>query len=222
MQTRIEPWEGLVLAAAGIASAALVARGISRNRPARLRYGRMRGRQREETREALSGGRGIQIRESITIARPAEDLYAKWRDLEALPDYFRHVHNVREVDGVRSRWTVVGPAGRHVSWDAELIADDGSTIAWQSIPGSEVVTAGSVRFTPVARGTEMVVNIRYDPPGGVVGKWVAALFGKDPAGQIREDLRRFKQIVETGEVPTSAIQPAGRRSAFFKAAEGWR
>jgi uncharacterized membrane protein len=158
----------------------------------------------------------------MTIARPAGELYARWRRLETLPDYLRHVTSVRELDATRSRWTVRGPGGKPVSWDAELVNDDGTTIAWQSIPGSEVVTAGSVRFTPVARGTELVVNLRYDPPGGHLGALLATLFGKRPSAQIREDLRAFKRIVEAGEIPTSRTQPSGRRTALFRAVEAWQ
>ena len=107
------------------------------------------------------------------------------------------------------------PAGRTVQWDAEIINEiPGELIAWRTLAGADVVSAGSVRFIPLGagRGTEVHVRLQYDPPAGKVGATVAWLLGHDPASAIREDLRRFKQIMETGEVPTTDGQPRGRQS----------
>ena len=124
----------------------------------------------------------------------------------------RAAEHIEEGYEKRSHWTVKAPAGTTVEWDAEIINDEpNSLIAWRSLGNANVDNAGSVRFVPgpEGRGTEVRVVIDYIPPAGVVGKWVASLFGKNPASQIREDLRRFKRVMETGEVPTIDGQPVG-------------
>jgi uncharacterized membrane protein len=101
-----------------------------------------------------------------------------------------------------------------VEWDAEIVTDKpNEVIAWRSLDGSDVDTAGSVHFRelPGGRGTEVRVELKYDPPAGKLGTAVAKLFGLSPEAQIRADLRRFKQILEAGEVPSTAGQPHGRR-----------
>jgi uncharacterized membrane protein len=124
-----------------------------------------------------------------------------------------HLEQVRE-EGTRSHWAARGPLGLRAEWDAEIITDHpNQVIAWRSLPNSDVDTAGSVHFTPApgTRGTEVRVNLKYDPPAGQAGTLIAKLFGKEPGQQIREDLRRFKQLMEAGEVPTTAGQSTGRR-----------
>jgi uncharacterized membrane protein len=156
--------------------------------------------------------RGIHVEESMTINRSPWDLYQFWRNFDNLPRFMRHVESVKVIDEKKSHWVVDGPAGKRVEWDAEIINDEpNSLIAWHSLAGATVDNAGSVRFVPgpEGRGTEVRVVIDYIPPAGVVGKWVAALFGKNPASEIREDLRRFKRVMETGEVPTTEGQPRG-------------
>jgi len=116
-----------------------------------------------------------------------------------------HLESVEELGGGRSRWTARGPLGMPVSWTAEIINDVPSElISWKSVPDSDVTSAGSVRFKPAGgdHGTEVRVNLQYDPPAGKVGATVAWLFGEDPQSQIEEDLRRFKQLMETGEIAT--------------------
>jgi len=122
------------------------------------------------------------------------------------------VKSVKVTDEKKSHWVVDGPAGKDVEWDAEVINDEPNTlVAWRSLAGATVDNAGSVRFVPgpEGRGTEVRVVIDYIPPAGRVGNWVAKLFGKNPASEIREDLRRFKRLMETGEVPTTEGQPRG-------------
>ena len=155
---------------------------------------------------------GIHVEQSMTIERTPWDLYSFWRNFENLAQFLHHVESVKVLDEKRSHWTVRAPAGTTVEWDAEIINDEpNSLIAWRSLANANVDNAGSVRFVPgpEGRGTEVRVVIDYIPPGGVVGKWVATLFGKNPSHQIREDLRRFKRLMETGEIPTTEGQPTG-------------
>jgi uncharacterized membrane protein len=157
--------------------------------------------------------RGIHVEQAMTINRTPWDLFQFWRNFENLPRFMRHVESVKVLDDKRSHWSVDGPAGRKVEWDAEIINEEPNTlIAWRSLGNADVDNAGSVRFVPgpEGRGTEVRVVIDYIPPAGRVGNWVAKLFAKNPSSEIREDLRRFKQLMETGEVPTTEGQPRGR------------
>jgi uncharacterized membrane protein len=150
--------------------------------------------------------RGIHVQEVMSINRAPQELYRFWRNFDNLPQFMQHVESVRVIDDKRSHWVIQGPAGSRIEWDAEIINDEpDALIAWRSLDNASVDNAGSVRFVPEpeGRGTEVRVVIDYIPPAGTVGKWVATLFGKDPARQIREDLRRFKRVMETGEVRPS-------------------
>ncbi len=157
---------------------------------------------------------GIHISESFLINQPAEKLYNHWRRLENLPQMLTHLKSVQVVDDKLSRWVADAPgiAGGEVQWDAEIIADEPhSRIAWRSLPGSTIESHGSVSFTkaPADRGTAVHVEMKYLPPGGQLGHWISKLFGEAPDQQIREDLRNFKRLMETGEVLTIAGQPRG-------------
>jgi len=156
-------------------------------------------------RAVMTSGEGVRVEEAITIDRPAADLYALWRDLKNLPRYMKHVESVEVLDSKTSHWSVTGPMDKSVKWYAEIINDEpNSLIAWRSVEGSEVDTAGSVHFkaAPNGRGTELKVVLRYDSPTGKLGAAVAWLFKEEPGQQIRADLRRFKQLMETGTIPT--------------------
>ncbi|HEX8177409.1 MAG TPA: SRPBCC family protein [Pyrinomonadaceae bacterium] len=144
--------------------------------------------------------RGIKVEESIVINnRTPEELYGFWRNFENLPRFMDHLESVT-ASGNRSHWVAKAPAGTSVEWDAEVYNEkQGELIAWRSLEGSQVDNAGSVHFTaaPGGGGTEVRVVLKYDPPGGAIGAAVAKLFGEEPSQQIREDLRRFKQLMET-------------------------
>jgi uncharacterized membrane protein len=158
---------------------------------------------------SMAAGAGFKVVRAVTINRPAAELYAMWRNLEALPHFMSHLVSVKE-DGKRSHWVARGPAGRTVEWDAEIITEEPNRlIGWRSLEGSDVSTAGSVHFDPApgGRGTEVRVTLKYDPPAGQLGSWLAWLFGREPGQQVREDLRRFKQLAEAGEVPSTQGQP---------------
>jgi uncharacterized membrane protein len=156
---------------------------------------------------------GVRVDRAVTVNKPREEVYRFWRNLENLPKFMQHIETVRAIDDCRSHWSVKGPAGRTAEWDAEIINDVvNELIGWRSMPGSTVANAGSVRFEDAAggRGTEVKVSLQYDPPGGTVGALVAKLFHQEPTQQIAEDLRRFKMMLETGEVPTNQGQSSGR------------
>ena len=165
------------------------------------------------TREALSGARGVNVEEAVTINRSAEELYRFWRNFERLPQFMENLVSVRQIDLRRSHWKAKAPGGRTVEWDAEIINEvPNELIGWRTLDGSDVVSAGSVRFKSIeGRGTDVHVRLQYSPPGGKVGSAVAWLFGREPSQTIREDLRRLKQLMEAGEVPTTVGQPRGRQ-----------
>ena len=162
---------------------------------------------------SVRGGRGVKVEKSITINRPPEELFRFWRNFENLPRVMSHLESVQVTGDNRSHWVAKAPAGTSVEWDAEVYNEkENELIAWRSLEGADVDSAGSVHFTPApaGRGTELRVVLKYDPPAGKIGAAVAKLFGEEPEQQIEEDLRRFKSMMETGEVPTTEGQPSGR------------
>jgi uncharacterized membrane protein len=147
--------------------------------------------------------RGLRVKEAITVNRPVSEVYAFWHDFQNLPRFMTHLESVRVLGPRRSHWVAVGPAGMRVEWDAETVEDrPNELISWRSLPGGDVETSGWVRFKPAPgnRGTEIVVEMRYDPPGGVIGATIAKLFGEAPGQIVTRDLRAFKNVMEIGEV----------------------
>jgi uncharacterized membrane protein len=172
-----------------------------------------RGRDSRDSKE----GR-METRAAITVRRPVEEVYRYWRDIEQLPTFMYLLESVQKKEGNRSHWVVKAPAGRTVEWDAEIVEDTpNERIAWRSIDG-DVPNSGEVRFTraPGDRGTEVRVQVDYQIPGGPIGELIGKLLGESPAQEVREDLRRFKQVLETGEVLVSEGNPEGtsRRNQF--------
>jgi uncharacterized membrane protein len=160
-----------------------------------------------ETREALGGDRGVNVRESIRLETPVAEVYEFWRQLQNLPRFMTHLESVTDLGNGRSHWVAKGPAGLRVEWDAEIFNEvENKVIAWRSQPGSDVVTAGSVTFAPVRGGrtTQVTVNMQYAPPAGRAGAFLAQIFGREPSQTIREDLRNLKQTLEAGETPRTA------------------
>jgi uncharacterized membrane protein len=160
---------------------------------------------------------GVRVDEAVIINRPRREVFRFWRNLENLAEFMEHVESVRPVRGQeRSHWVAQGPGGRRMEWDAEIINEiDDRLIAWRSLPGSDVANAGSVHFKDAegGRGTEVRVELQYNPPGGTVGAFVAKLFGEEPSTQIRNDLKRLRTRLEAGVLPTTAGQPAGSKQA---------
>jgi len=143
-----------------------------------------------------------------------EQAYTLWRNFAGLPRFMVHLKSVRELDSRRSEWVAVGPGQREVRWNAEITEDKtNQRIAWRSLPDSDVQTSGSVDFRadPQGRGTFVTANVQYAIPGGALMSGLAAFFGKNPEFVVREDVRRFKQLLETGEVPTTRGQTHGPR-----------
>jgi uncharacterized membrane protein len=158
------------------------------------------------TQLSANGNHGIHARASCIVNRAPEEVYTFWRNFENLPRFMRHLESVEDQGAGRSHWAVKGPAGSTVEWDATIIADvPGEVITWRSLEGADVDHAGAVRFerAPGNRGTIVKVNLEYNPIGGVLGATVAKLFGEEPEQQLDDDLRRFKQVLEVGEVVVS-------------------
>jgi uncharacterized membrane protein len=159
--------------------------------------------------QQLSGGNGshgIHAKGTCIVNRPPDEVYTFWRNFQDLPRFMRHLESVEDLGDGRSHWVAKGPAGMTVEWDATIIADvPGETITWRSLENSDVDNAGAVRFerAPGGRGTIVRVNLEYNPIGGVIGATVAKLFGEEPSQQLDDDLRRFKQVLEVGEVVIS-------------------
>lgn len=149
---------------------------------------------------------------STTIDKPVAQIYRQWRNLESLPTFMHHLESVRNEGALRSHWKAKAPAGKTVEWEAEIIKDDpNEVIAWRSVGSADVNNSGSVRFVPApgGRGTEIHVEVEYDLPGGALAGIVAKVFGEDPKQQLSDDLRRFKQMMELGEVVRSDGSPEG-------------
>jgi uncharacterized membrane protein len=163
-----------------------------------------------------SGAPGdVLVGRSVTINRSRAELYAFWRDFTNLPRFMHNVHSVSIKDERHSHWIIEAPAGNTVEWDSEITQDDpGRLIAWRSLDGASVRNSGQVEFldSPDDRGTVVRVTLTYDPPAGAVGKLIAKLFQKAPKVQARQDLRRFKQLMETGEIATAMPPDAAPRA----------
>jgi uncharacterized membrane protein len=147
---------------------------------------------------------------AITIRASAEDLYKRWREFEDLPSFMFHLDSVTVGEDGRSHWVAKGPGDTKVEWNAEVTEDvPGRRIAWRSVEGSAVENAGTVELRPApgGRGTELRVSLTYSPPGGALGALVAKVFGEEPAQQVSDDLRRFKQLVETARSPGLTGRP---------------
>jgi uncharacterized membrane protein len=164
----------------------------------------------------VNARQAIKIERSVTINRPRAELYALWRNFETLPNYLDDIISVTVQSNARSHWVAEAPGGKRVEWDSEIVNDiPNELIAWKTVGNSDIAHAGSVNFRDAAgnRGTEIKVEIDYEPPGGRLGAVVASfarLFGQEPDAKVREDLRKFKMRMETGEVATIDGQPTGR------------
>ena len=163
-------------------------------------------------RKGVTKDPSFRVKASTTVRRSPDELYAFWHDFSNLPRFMAHLEAVEILPEGHSHWRATGPAGTKVEWDAEVVADrPGELIAWRTLPGAEVVHTGNVGFVgaPGDRGTEVHVDIEYAPPAGRAGPIIGKLFGEEPEIQVRDDLRRFKQVMETGEVVRSEGTPEG-------------
>jgi uncharacterized membrane protein len=165
-------------------------------------------------------GQGIKVYKTVTIQKPASELFSFWRNFENLPRFMHHLESVTVQDSTRSHWVAKAPFGKTVEWDAEIINEvPDELIAWASTENADIPNAGSVSFktAPGGRGTIVKVNLEYNPPAGALGAAVAKLFGEEPNQQVADDLRRFKSLMEAGEIPTVEGQPQGNKEGYTHA-----
>lgn len=196
----------------GLVGGYLLYRGVTGNCPT---YSLLRTGSNHETDSKIAvipEGQGIKIVKGMTIQKSASELYSFWRNFENLPRFMKHLESVEVIDDKNSKWTAKAPFGQTVSWNAEILSEEpDQRIVWRSLEPADIPNAGSVRFEtlPAGRGTTVTVSLEYNPPAGKLGAIVAKLFGEEPGTQVQDDLRRFKQLMETGEIPTIGGQPHG-------------
>lgn len=181
----------------GLAGAALMYRGATQYSPAYAMLGL--------NRVGSNGNTKIMVDRVVTINKPVEHLYSFWRDFENLPRFMTHLESVDDLGEQRSHWVARAPFGKTVAWDSVITGEkENEYISWRSLPTSDVKHEGTVRFksAPHNRGTEVHVTLKYHPPAGSFGAAVAKIFGEEPQQQVTGDLRRFKQIMEGGTIPT--------------------
>src|SRR5688572_395836 len=187
----------------GLTAAGLLTRGATGYCPGYAAA----GIDRSDTQLALSGDRGIHIREAVTIDAPPEQIYRFWRQLDRLPEVMPHLAKVEQLDTKRSRWTAKAFDQLPISWTAEIINEvPFETIGWQTLPGQAIQNAGSVTFKPVpgSGGTEVRVHLQYAAPGGKAANWLARMAGEDPARLTREGLLALKRQLEVQSSATSS------------------
>ncbi|HTG44681.1 MAG TPA: SRPBCC family protein [Verrucomicrobiae bacterium] len=161
----------------------------------------------------------IRVKSAVTINRPKEELYRFWQNFENLPRFMYYLDSVRVTEARRSHWIAKGPGGKKVEWDSEVIDErPNELIAWRTLPGSQVHHNGIVRFEAATggRGTVVRVEMEYKPPGGVLGATVAKLMHREPGQELHDSLRYFRQLMETGVIPTTVGQSAGRPASTSK------
>lgn len=175
---------------------------------------RLTGSRAGRSAPGVSGRTDVYLERSIAVSKSPEECYRFWRSFENLPRFMHSLESVQRLDERRSRWVAKGPMAMRLEWTSEITTDRaGEEIAWRTLDDSGAANAGSVRFeaAPAGRGTIVRVSLHYSPLGGALGAALVKLLGHDPQSRIREDLRRFKQVMETGEIPTTRGQPTGRR-----------
>ncbi|BBD64690.1 cyclase/dehydrase [Nostoc commune NIES-4072] len=167
----------------------------------------------QKAQEAIGLNQPIKVEKTVTINKSAEELYRFWHDFENLPTFMKHLKSVKVYDEKRSHWIANAPLDNTVEWDADILEDrENEFISWASVEGADVDNSGFVRFkkAPGDRGTEVKVVLEYNPPGGALTATIAKLFGEEPEQQIGDELRRFKMLMEAGEIATTEGQPSGR------------
>ncbi|MGH8001821.1 MAG: SRPBCC family protein [Brasilonema sp.] len=171
----------------------------------------------KQVQQAIGGGmsQAIKVEKTVTIDKGADELYRFWHNFENLPNFMKHLKSVKVHDNnKRSHWIATAPLGGSVEWNADIIEDrENELISWASVESADVDNSGFVRFkkAPGDRGTEVKVVVEYNPPGGTLASVFAKLFGEEPEQQIGDDLRRFKMLMEAGEIATTEGQPRGKQ-----------
>jgi uncharacterized membrane protein len=197
-------WDGLLLAALG---AGFVWRGYSGRCQCYAALGINTAEHHRAT--AVPAQQGVKVEKSIRIRRPPHEIYQFWRRLENLPRVMKHLERVEPLDSQRSHWVAVGPLGTHVEWDAEILNErENELIAWRSMPGGDIQTAGSIRFEPAHDGsTDLTLSMKYNPPAGKAGAQIAHWLGQGLEQKLDEDLGRWKQVMESGAEQQLGGQP---------------
>jgi uncharacterized membrane protein len=154
----------------------------------------------------------VHVTKSVTINKPAAEVYRFWRNFENLPQFMKHLESVTVTGDKTSHWKAKAPLGSSVEWDAELTSDvENKRIGWKSVENASIPNSGVVEFIDAGnRGTIVKVVMTYEAPGGKIGEWIAWALGEEPSYQVEDDLRRFKTLMETGRVPTTQGQTSGR------------
>nr|WP_225226042.1 SRPBCC family protein [Komarekiella delphini-convector] len=168
----------------------------------------------QQAQEAMGVNQPIKVEKTVTINKPADELYRFWHNFENLPTFMKHLKSVKVYNEKRSHWIANAPLGNSVEWDADILEDrENEFISWASVEGADVDNSGFVRFQKASgdRGTEVKVVLEYNPPGGALASVVAKLFGEEPEQQIGDELRRFKMLMEAGEIATTEGQPSGHQ-----------
>ncbi|WP_375515051.1 SRPBCC family protein [uncultured Nostoc sp.] len=168
----------------------------------------------QQAQEAIGINQPIKVEKTVTINKSAEELYRFWHNFENLPTFMKHLKSVKVYNEKRSHWIANAPLGNSVEWDADILEDrENEFISWASVEGADVDNSGFVRFkkAPGDRGTEVKIVLEYNLPGGALAATVAKLFGEEPEQQIGDELRRFKMLMEAGEIATTEGQPSGRK-----------
>ncbi|HEY5312745.1 MAG TPA: SRPBCC family protein [Pirellulales bacterium] len=195
----------------------LLARGVTGHCPLYQALGIGASAQRRHAGwVAVAAGHGVRLDQRVLIRRAVSDVFDFWRNFENLPRVLDHLYSVEMVGTSHTHWIAKGPLGVTAQWDAEIINERrGQLIAWRSLPGGDLNTAGAVRFSPSPDGfgTLLRVELKYDPPGGRLGLTLARLLGEDPRRQLRQDLARVKDLLEGEEEIIGDEAPAGSRKA---------
>ncbi|MHC5743969.1 MAG: SRPBCC family protein [Nostoc sp.] len=168
----------------------------------------------QKAQEAIGINQPIKVEKTVTINKSAEELYRFWHNFENLPTFMKHLKSVKVYNEKRSHWIANAPLGNSVEWDADILEDrENEFISWASVEGADIDNSGFVRFkkAPGDRGTEVKVVLEYNPPGGALTATLAKLFGEEPEQQIGDELRRFKMLMEAGEIATTEGQPSGHK-----------
>ncbi len=163
-----------------------------------------------KTPKALTGT--VRVKKGVTVNRSPAEIYQYWRNFENLPTFMKHLESVTSLGENKTRWKAKAPLGATVEWDAELTSDvENQRIGWRSLEGADIPNSGTVELRPTLdRGTEIIVTLMYEAPGGKIGEWAAWALGEEPSLQVADDLRRFKSLMETGLILTTEGQTSGR------------
>lgn len=201
----------------GAAGSALLYRGISGHCDVYEKLGI--DHSKSDTRNASElPEHGTKVVQAVTIHRPPNEVYAFWKDLRNLPKFMRRLSRVELLEDGKSHWIAISPVGRTVEWDARITFDKpGELIVWETLPGADLESKGSVRFDPApgGQGTILKVSLFYRPLYGKLGVLIAKLLHQAPDQQLREDLRRLKQILEAGERPATKLTDTATATAPF-------